>query len=674
MPDALLRWIVRRGVGPAAALGILLAAGSAHAVDLIEMEGGVRTGSDPIQVHIGGTDPAAVLYLMVDGLDVSEFAQIDGDVVTLLLSAPLSGGPHEVSLVRQLEDGSLLTEGAWSIEVQQTGRFDKLGLGMDITQNLWGRIQANDTRFTPEKVTGDGSAQVRAEVEKDGFYFSGQAPFLWDSLQENFLDENGTVGDWLLRAGYGGGYGSGELRLGHQQVGPPTLAMDAFNRRGVGLELRSERLRSEVTGFSLRGTPLIGFFEGIGLSQEDDRVSGVQVHSTPIQHEQAEIELTGVWLKGMAPDTGSPLSGTVGADSVVDGSAWGINGSAALLGRRLLASGGYAKSQWDLGLGDAVDDAWSLQVVLDPFPELYALEYPLSWQVNADASAIGTDFFSLANPSLLADRRTTAFRSQVSWAGLFLSAYGGRIEDNVNGIDELPTVRADATSIELSVTPADLLGGERRSVLRWLGMPTLFGSYRFDRVKPNEIPAGFPEPDRLTDTRTYSATGGLSFQYDQWSWSLGHNYIDTDDTSPEDFDTTVQQSEVRADGLIGPVALGGGVTFDWSRLSGLPNPRNLLVMFNVRTPVWPEHVYFSGDVTFNHDFDSNDTQKRYGIVANGSIDWTALEAAEWYPGIVLSFVGSYQGTTDVITPTSDRDAYQLYLRATLAWPVILGAL
>ena len=140
--------------------------------------------------------------------------------------------------------------------------------------------------------------------------------------------------------------------------------------------------------------------------------------------------------------------------------------------------------------------------MLEPFPNLSAHEFPLSWTVTGDASEIGTDYASLGNPSLLPDRFTGAVRSETSWAGFALTAFAGRIEDNVNDADEIPRARADAWSLEFSFAPAELLGGERRGWLRWLGMPALWGNYRYDRLKPVSIPASFQDPDSLADTRT----------------------------------------------------------------------------------------------------------------------------------------------------------------------------
>ena len=72
---------------------------------------------------------------------------------------------------------------------------------------------------------------------------SGHAPFMWDTVDENFAGDDATVGDWLIEASTG----PANLRVGHQQAATSTLAMDAFNRRGLSLAISPKSMEESPT-------------------------------------------------------------------------------------------------------------------------------------------------------------------------------------------------------------------------------------------------------------------------------------------------------------------------------------------------------------------------------------------------------------------------------------------
>gem|GEM_PF-3901432 len=329
------------------------ASGSAHAAALLPVPSTPRSGSDPIQIELSDIEPDAALFVLLDGQDVTGFGAIDGVILTVALAVPLAGGDHEVSLLRQLPGGQLAVAGAWTVEVRQSERFETAGFGLDASHNLWVRADEGDTSGLPHRVTSDGAAELRGIAEGRDLRVSGTAPLLWDTLEESFGGDNATVGDWLLEASTA----PVDARVGHQEAATSTLALDAFNRRGLSLALRSERLRSELTGFSVRGTPVVGYHDGFGVHEESNRVNGLQLYTRLAESESLELAVTGVWLTGESPDGGSVLSGTVGDDSGMDGTSWGMQGAGSLFGRRVQASGGYASTWADYGEGDREDDA-----------------------------------------------------------------------------------------------------------------------------------------------------------------------------------------------------------------------------------------------------------------------------------------------------------------------------
>ena len=661
-------------VGITLALLPLAASAAEWNVALLPPSGEQRLPSDPLQLDLGGVpaDALASLYVLLDDVDVTGFAVVEGDLATLGFDFPLSPGPHRLSLVYVEADNTTSVRGEWTFSIEQTRHFESGRVSADATQNAWVRVDEGDTSHLPHRVSGDGGTQVEGEIGRDGWRLEGSAPLLWDTQEETYQGDTGTVGDWIVR----GSKGPGTVALGHQDVGTTDLVMDGFSRRGASLELQVERLRSSVTGFSLRGAPVVGFHDGLGLADEENRVSGVLATSRVLDSAGSTFDLSGVWLTGESPDGGSALSGLVGDLGILDGSAWEIQGTVTLLERRIEAAGSFARSHADYGGGteERSDDAYAIELAVEPFPGASIREFPVSWRTTLDHSQIGTDFVSLANGRLQPDRRTTALRSELRWAGLALTAFGGRIEDNVHARDTLPRMRERGWGIDASYSPAEILGGERPGLLRWLGMPTVSGGYRYDRLEPRRVPATFNLAAVLADNRTDTGHASVTFAYDAWSWSADYLIIDFDDFTVDGVPSTLQQVGVRADVMLGDVLLGGYVQYDLNDLSGSPDRDNVLAGMNLSAPLFRDVVVFTGDVSVSHGHTSDDSEDQVGIVASGAIDWRAIEPTEWRPGLTLSCLGSYQGMRDDVMNELEADAFQLYVRATLYWPLAWGPL
>ena len=655
------------------AITAVSAAAGNWSANLMPPPGEFRGTSDPIQLELHGAPPGVHehLYALVGELDVTEFTALEEGIYTIDLAVPLASGSHDLTLMELLPDGSLEVRGSWSLELRQSAFFESAGLSVFGTQIVTGRVAERETPELPERVTGNGAAKFDAAVEKSGVRLTGTAPILWDTLEENFDDKNVSVGDWLLE----GAGGPATLRLGHQFPATRTLAMDGSSRRGVSGRLGSERFRSSITGFAVSGSAIDGFSKGLGIQDPDDRITGVSVDTRPIESEWGQLALNGVWFKGRAPSSGGPLSGVVGDDSIMDGSSWAFEGLATVLGGRIQAYGGFSQSRSKFsGTSPVTDDAHSVTVVLEPFPQFAFAEYPMSWGITLDQSTIGSEYMSLGNPGYGSDRETWAARSNFQLAGFELNVYGGRLTDNVNDNDAIPREQADAWGVDGSFTPAALLDGERLGPLRWLGMPTLTASFRRDRIKPTSLGSPPVAANLLANSRTDSGYVSLDFAYESLSWSLSHTIIDTDNFNPDGVSSVLNQTSISGNVYWDEVSVGGTFQVDRDKIDGATNQSNYLLSLNVRTPVLPDRIYVSGYTSFEWFQTQDRSYDEFNVQAGGSIDWTVFQAAERHPGLTLSFLGSYQGNTDHVDSFFDQSAYQLYLRATLAWPITVGSL
>lgn len=629
--------------------------------------------ADPIVLELEAVPPGIHerLYVLIDELDVTEFATLGGTTVAIELAVPLAPGSRELQLIELLPDGNLEVRGIWTLDIRQSALFESVGASADVTQIVSLRVADHETPGLPAQVTGNGGAYLKANLKREGLRLSATAPVSWDTLEQNYAGDNVTVDNWLLE----GASGPATLKIGHQYAAKSTLAMENFSRRGVSGQLQSERFRSSISGFAVRGSAIKGFSNGVGLNDANDRIAGLSVDTQPIQSEWGQLSLNGVWLTGSAPANGGQLSGVVGDNAIMDGSSWAFEGLASLLDGRIQAFGGFSQSRSKFtGTSTRTDEAHSVTVILEPFPGFALGEHPVVWRVTLDQSTIGTDYLSLGNPGLGSDIARWTARSDFEAAGLNFSAYGGRIEDNVNDDNGIPSVRADAWTLEASFTPAQLLNGERRGPLRWLGMPTLSGSFSQERAQPTDIPAGFLEPEKLWDDRVNSSTGRLEFAYDSFIWSVGHSITDTNAFHLGGVSSVLNVTDISGEALWDEFYFVGSFQVDREAVRAASNRSNYQVGFNVRAPMLPERVYFSGHTSFNWSKIQDGSSDDFSINAGGSIDWTVVQPAEGRPGLTLSLLGNYQGNTSYVDSSLDGDAYQFYLKAAVTWPISFGHL
>lgn len=634
----------------------------------------IRAPRDPIEISLEGAPDElleAALFVAIDGLDVTEFTRVEGGVLVVRIEVPLKRGRHTLELTRETLGGGIDELASWVFVVPVSPHFERAEASLDLTQNLTVRIADGEFPDLPPRVSGDGGADLRIDLEQRSFGLEGQAPFVWTSLEENLDGSNVEIGDFLLAARAG----PGTLRAGHQEVGAPTLAMADFDRRGLSLAIDLERARSTLSGFSLHGAPLTGFAGGSGVGDPDNRVSGVQIESRPLERSWGFLDLTGVWATGQASDDGRGVSGNAGDASELDGSAWALRGRASVLGERISVLGEYAetRSRYE-NTPEVRDDAHWFELTLDPFRELYVREQALRWTATLSQSNIGTFFNSVANPGLQSDIRALTARTEVNFAGLRFGANGGREEDNTADLESVPRTRADLWGVEFSYSPAILLAGERPGVLRWLGMPNLQGSFRYERREPVRIPESFDDPSVLVNTRTREGYANIGFDLTHWSWWVGYRIVDRDDLSLAADSSLFQQTEIAAlfSLLDDALSLSPRIQLDRETNEGGADFDSALGALDVYASLIPRRLDASVNLSVERSVTSDDLLDAWNVYCGGEVGWNVVEATQNQPGLRLAVLGNYQGLDDSVTPQSDFNAYQVFVRVTFGWPASFG--
>jgi hypothetical protein len=476
----------------------------------------------------------ASLAVELDHIDVTALARFGAGQLSFTPPQALDGGPHELRIVEYAADGSLLPHGSWNFRVstaraaaRPAGAARKDYVKGSVGATLSERVAQSDlTPPLPAAFTANGSFDLKA------------ARSLAEWTVEASLDGiAGTDNGTSQIAGHGlqpaqmqmaVSHGKDKLVLGDQTLPYDNLAMSGMSRRGLSIHLGELPAGFEATAFAVRDSSVAGFYGGLGVDASGDNVSGAMVQAHPLAGQPQALTLLAGYVSGTAPaglSTVAPYPGGNGSyppntpvGTVLpvqsgSGNAWVAGASSELPGTGLRLNGQAAGSSFEFpGTSGqdsvrASDKAYSASVA-----ERYALAP--AWSLNGALSyqKVGTYFTSLANPTLVPDRRSATASLSLAGKGLSLGASGGFNEDNTDANPATATVRSLPRSLNLSYGPS--LPG---SITDWLGTPSLSLAHQDARSRNRTAPSG----STPTDNTVVNNTGSLNFGYPRFSWQLG---------------------------------------------------------------------------------------------------------------------------------------------------------
>lgn len=690
---------------------------------------------DPIEISTGDASAEVrdrIAY-EIDDLDVTGFAQREQGLTTLVLPVPLLPGSHVVRAIELLPDGRMLERGTWTIEVRAP-RFQGGELSGSVDLEVTQRALDRNVPDAPDRTQIRGAANLQGNLHGDDWQVQGYLPVLFDRHAGFPSSGTSEQRDWDLGAylfeGRKGPFGA---RVGHFSPGPPSLILEGFYRRGVSASLEVEPLRSSLTAWSLRSEPITGFREGFGLRDGDRRVSGVTVEGQPLEIPGGVLDLAATYLDGRS-GPGEIFAGVSERRiRLLDsGSAWSARADGTFFDSRLRLRGEYARTDYDPFVGitgrSEQDDAWSALLGLAPWQNLMLGEFPVQLEAQIELREVGRLFRSIANPGAPVDRSLQQARLGGSWAGLQGSVLFGRERDNVDDLSFLPRFRTDLFDAQLSWSP--MFSTPSETLWRtWLGQPYVQVGWTRERLKPVHTPSAedvlgasilarertvitddlgavlqsFPGAAFLDPTAGILGTAALvpagSFfdpfvglptlvfsdrlfrttilafgsSYNQGSWSFSHTVQRFDDK-------TRQESDSRSDlsGLNGSIYVGnrGSVNFSVQRQREKFHDLGFwrttwLGSLNLNAQLVPEVLDSSLTASLTDSKDSASSVNSRFITLSSRLDWHVWQARPTRPGLTLSLFGIWTDLDDSVNPTFAVSTYQVFLQATLRWPVQL---
>ncbi len=653
---------------------------------LVVAEGKIRSPSDPVHLLLPPL-PVTVLQniaLELDNVDVTGLVSTtDGRDAVFMPPQPLAYGEHSLRLVEHAADGRIIERGTWTLDVRKSALFRDASAQADITLNGSTRIaDENLPKPMPSRNQANGAAQFKGALVSDRWRTEARMDLVGNSQRVQQADKL-DLGQFLLTAE------TGPLvaQAGDQVVGPESLVMQNFNRRGVSAGVRSQG-GSSVTAFAMRTSGLTGFNQGLGVGDEENRTEGVIATARPLADPEALV-LWATYLTAEGPDqAGSPDSGIAGDTSATNGNAWSVAGDSQWFERRLRVRGEIAQTHFDFD-GDGRDTdldgvidsnlpeesgrAHAALVVYTPWHDKQVGGKPLALNLGMENRQIGTYFRSPANPVGVADRDLWRAFTNLNWSGLDLQLSSARETDNVDDVPLLPQTETRQHYIAASYTPTlelKLAADGQTPLLPWFGQPS-FSASRLNMQQDVTKPASVLAEGTLREAST--TTLGASFMYTSWYWAVNQSISDTEERAAFAPDTHAYVTQLSASFRIGS-KLTLTPTLQRSDVEERDPPVESTDR-DVRTTtagaavdyLLSETVTTGASYMYNRQHGGSESADATTNDVSARISWAAFPPSETRPGITLSLEGSYHEQTDGLTTFGDDPAYQVFMKAAIGW-------
>ncbi len=654
---------------------------------LVEPAAGTRAPADALRIRLAGIpqDSLERLGLELDEIDVTALVTMEGDTAVLTPVQPLAYGQHRLRLTEQAKDGSVVERGLWPFEVHKAAAARDAKLQGSVTARAGYRALDGNLDNAPRRAQADAAGQFNGSYASETWRTNAMLSFIANSQSNHMPRQTGHVdlGQFLIAADSG----KYSLKAGDHAIGPDSLVLQSFARRGVSAAASAPDGTASITGFAMHGSQLMGAAHGLGVTDSSDRVDGVLAALRPLPGNADALELSGTYVTGetqaplgvsAAGGAGTPLSGVAGGPSAGAGRASSVAADSNLLQKRVRLRGEYATSRYDFDGADPTlaaenGHAYSGLVSYTPWHDMKLAEQLLAWNMGVERKRLSTFFRSPSNPAAISDRDTTRVFTGVNWYGLDLQASASRDSDNVDDNPLVPRTTSRQRNAALTYVPpfdpAQQANGQP-APLPWYGRPSFSASFmglNREFVELGGVAYNIPVHS------TYNNSFGASFQYARGAWSLTHSRVrDRGYGAAPDLTPTTSTTATRLQGnlrVLEKLDLGGQLFSDTQenadtmiRTRGLGGGFNLGYPFTDRLSGMLSHA-------LRHGWTSDGADDGLTSDTTASLNWVLEPAREAKPGVTLGVDGSYHDARNhgSASLTPGVSMYQLFLRLNVSW-------
>lgn len=652
--------------------------------------GGYPSKSE-IQIHLPASVPEAVfqwLALELDDTDVSQLVTLRkseaGTVIAFTPPEQLAVGPHILRLVEYNDRGDIIERGYWNYPVSGVVG-DKSRKDSSFTANtvleLGYRVADGELDESLKSSTIQGSSTINAHIATASWSLSARADLLIGTIAvpENEQVEEavnaGTIainrndvelGEYLVEA-----RGKNlSAMLGHHAVSNESLIMRGFNRRGISASAQTSSGSAIASGFAFRTEPISGWRDGLGVTNQENRVVGGLATVHPFSASKEALTVTASCLSGEGKDAvGVSLDGD---DTRASGDACSLVAESRLAGDRVKLRGEYAHSRFDFDADrdefeKTSDNAYDLLAVYSPLGQAQVNNKSLLWDVGMEVQEVGLYFRSLANPSLPSDKKLSRLFTNLNYGGLALQLQGGIEEDNVDDEATLPTMQNRLGNLVLSYTPELVIDENGMPVLAWYGLPTFSLSSQYANQKHVSLPADLE--DYRLDGRTIYNQFSMLFQYQTWSWLAGYGRGNEDDLQNKTYERLSQLGNLALNWQLSnrfSITGQGQYNVITDKVIDVTNHSRQLGI-NADTMIVPDKLSLGLGFSLNLDDSTDDSFDTDTRTYDFNLNWLFIQPKNTIPGVTFWMRGERQEIRDNIIPENDLNPYQVFVGVRMDW-------
>jgi len=644
--------------------------------DFVQPGIGSAAQTAPLRIHVAGipADTPQHLAVELDGIDVTSLAALDGSDIVVKLAQPLSFGKHRLRLVEYTPDGGIAERGRWVFEIRESAAFRQAQLQANVTLNATQRVANHNVDVTVGPLQGNGSAQLQGAVANDSWQATGTASIVSSSqtsqmpLQDGHID----IGQYLLSAQSGAVAASvGD----HAALGPESLVMQGFARRGVSADLSVGGI-AHFSAFSVHATPLAGSRNLTGVQDSQNRIDGMVATVYPVAGNPEELAVSGTYVDGQG--TSANGVGVAGYTQAFGGHAGSIVADARLLDKLLRLRGEYASSSYDYdgngtGLVPQSGHAYSGLASYLPWHSLKVMGQPMVWNIGAQKEVLSTFFQSPANPGAISDRDMGQVFTSMNWYGLNVQAAGAREHDNVDQLPLMPTTDTAQRSFSLNYAPLQLAapGTAGPPPVPWYGQPNFTVTYMGVKKDLASNPGGLPLPLGPMHETT-NLVLAAQFQHATWSWGYTHGRV-----ADQDFDGFTPETRTTSDRLQSAfmvATLNVGANVEHDQVDDLTDATRSQTVTGGATLAYPftDRVSSSLAYTTSHAWADQPASDQTTSDTTVSLNWVVTPPHDLHPGLSLGLDGNYHSCRDHLADSTSfgsgcLDSYQVFLRMSVSW-------
>jgi len=450
---------------------------------------------------------AATLRLTLDDVDVSPLATIADSTVSYTPEFDLEYGSHTVMVEALDQDGRPMPEARWRFFIPQSETWDRASASFQLDTNLVGKLGEHPGNASPDW-QAQTSGTLSSELEKGKFRVTLDANGWFVNDSDNYGGQDKfSLNSYLLKLAHD----EQSLSLGDVSVETTELAGGPLAKRGGLLELNAQE--TSVQGFVLRSNTVADFDHLLPVEDSNQRFTGATLTQGLYPQKNVQLKATAVTgQSGSADDVG-------GADLVPEtkGQIYSVALSGAIVDELLLGELEYAHSSFK-------------QDTQGP----YCTKNGQAWRSKLSGRYDTLDygggysfrdkyFQSIISPGAINNRKEYTLHASKTFEESSLAFNGMHSYDNVEKLDNIPTVRSTGLDLGYTLNKAD-----------W---PFLFANANLSWQRSGHEPEDFEGIDN--QSRILSA--GLSLARETWSIVPTYVFTSFDDKSGAGMDSLSHQ-------------------------------------------------------------------------------------------------------------------------------------